>query len=1339
MAKVEGNTAVTINDGHLGADVFGGGEGTLKNDGTVSMSADVSGETYVTINGGEFAVAYDNSKPQPYPFKEHYNIYGGGNIASQVGETHVYVTKGMVSNASDGSDSFLDNSRIDRNEAGMAQAYYHEGQMYFCIFGGGYGKNTSVTGDTWVDFNITGMTDINSTAIEDDLLEYQSYLDVIGGGFNGTVGGNTNVHVGGNAMCRNVYGGGLYATIGNKGRGETGKTNVHITGGNIDNVYGGGVMGDIMTSTNVNIGLKSALDFDTHNYTANNDHITILMSVYGANDVSGHVPQANITHNGGTVDQNIYGAGNGDYTGYYTPNLCAYADGENDNYFIVTHAGDDANSGPTYKGRPQTDNVNITMGGNSAEDKAVVLGQVFGGGNSCTVGHWKTDLSSKYDGDPHQWRNDPDFFEGGGTLNITLNSHVAIGQDNENVSSEYQNADGENVSGLYMGASGSVLATQSDAANYHHYYDSSAQAYKAGFSSTDGEDAFKAYLNNILIWSDNVNLTITGTDIWLANFVGGGFRGSMKRKEATNFSWTLPAGVTVGNCIVGGAYNADVKYVNDPLDLHYAGGLLQNNGTTFADVVLNLSNNMNGGEKARVFGGCFTSGTVNNTQIDYYATGAYDVYGGGALANLTGNSVVNLLGGNLTNAYGGGLGRMADAEHDIPAVAALVGGDATVTLNGATADNIFGCNNINGAPQGTVTVTTISGTVNHNVYGGGNQAAASVSPIVNIKGGTITENVYGGGYGATAVITGSPVVTVAGGTVIQDVYGGGSLANTEGSTTITVSGGEVARDVYGGGALANVTGNTIVDLTGGSIGSAYGGGLGSAEVAAYVNGNATVTLGNAGGTAASKVTGSIFGANNVNGTPKGHVKVHVLHTASRDQANRNTAGTPESFDVLAVYGGGNKAAYEPTGAETAVTPADPKKYTKPDHYAEVLIENCDNSIAYVYGGGNAAPVPATEVKIHGANAIDYAFAGGNGQNQGGGSGDNPGADVGYLGYYSTGGATEYGAGTSHIWIYGGTVNNVFGGSNTLGYIRKHAYVDIPEFDGGACLLEVGNVHAGGNKAEMFCGGSMTLACSEGVNTIFAGSNSADIYGDIELNINSGTYSNIFGGNNTSGNVHGSITINIDETGCWPVMIGNLYGCGNQAAYSVYGYNTDQDKTPRTKEQYAALTDQEKEDIKNAHGIAIPYKDPVINVVSCTRIDHIFGGGKGTTATVYGNPTVNINTINGRWAGKTLTPAFVLNDDSQREDNTAEITIPDEPGTIGSIYGGGDAAPVVGNTRVNIGTEATAKHISGSDEMKKEAQPVTVTILGNVFGGSKGLSDNSAAGRVTGTTKVVIGK
>ncbi len=582
MSSVEGSANVTINGGSFGADIFGGGNGSLNNDGTISMSANVSGNTSVTINGGKFVVSCDDKSTAKVTFKEHYNIYGGGNIASQVGETHVYVTKGMFAKDSDGKGIFLENS----NTKGIAQAYYQEGQMYFCVFGGGYGKNTSVTGDTWLDFHITGMTDINSTVIEDDLLEYQSYLDVVGGGFNGTVKGNSHVHMGGNAMCRNVYGGGLYAAVGTKDDAETGKTNVYITGGNIDNVYGGGVMSDILTSSNVNIGLHDALSFDGRDYAVDNEKITILMSVFGSNGVSGRVETANINHYGGTVNKNIYGAGNGDYKGYYTPNLCDYADGENDNYYMVDHSGDKdykgnpSPSGPTYKGRPQTGNVNLTLAGKSKEDRAIVLGQVFGGGNSCTIGDWDENLlNTTYSGNPHLVRDDPDYFLGRGMLNVNLGSHVTIGRTHKVLETaddrdEYID-NGENVSGLFMGCSGKSLATESgdksEDNHYHHFY--KGGTYYPGFAVAKEDGAtlsreeqlkpFQAYLNNIMVRSDEVHLNFAegAEDIWLANFVGGGFRGSMRAKtEYGKFDYTLPEGVTVSHTIVGGAYNAHVQY-----------------------------------------------------------------------------------------------------------------------------------------------------------------------------------------------------------------------------------------------------------------------------------------------------------------------------------------------------------------------------------------------------------------------------------------------------------------------------------------------------------------------------------------------------------------------------------------------------------------------------------------------------------------------------------------------------------------------------------------------------------------------------------------------------------
>ena len=76
-----------------------------------------------------------------------------------------------------------------------------------------------------------------------------------------------------------------------------------------------------------------------------------------------------------------------------------------------------------------------------------------------------------------------------------------------------------------------------------------------------------------------------------------------------------------------------------------------------------------------------------------------------------------------------------------------------------------------------------------------------------------------------------------------------------------------------------------------------------------------------------------------------------------------------------------------------------------------------------------------------------------------------------------------------------------------------------------------------------------------IGSVYGGANKANINGDILLEINAGYIDNIFGGNNNSGNINGNITVNVydDENGCG-MEVGNVYGCGNLAVYSVYGYD-----------------------------------------------------------------------------------------------------------------------------------------------------------------------------------------
>ena len=1237
-----GSTEVTINEGLFSKNIFGGGKGELKDDGTVNASADVQNEAKVTINGGEFAVKHKDSREPGIrtDFAEHYNIYGGGNIASTVGETHVFVTKGMISKDSDGSGldvhsngTFLQNS----NPAGVAQAYYQEGQMYFCVFGGGYGKNTSVTGNTWVDFHISGMTDINSTAIEDDLLEYQSYLDVVGGGFNGTVKGNTNVHIGGNAMCRNVYGGGLYAQIGTQGDADMGKTNVHITGGNIDNVYGGGVMGDILTSTNVNIGLhENGLSFDGRTYEPDNSKVTILMSVFGGNDVSGRVELANINHFGGTIKQDLYGAGNGNYRGYYTPGVCGFADGDNDNYYVVDHSGETSTdgkgtSGPkgnTYKGRPQTGKVSVIISGNSESDKALVQGQVFGGGNSCTVGDWVIPSDNDaHHGNPHEWRDDPEYFLGNGFVNITIESHVKIGRSHKELvdanDEEYLNKDGENVSGLFMGCSGKYLATQETAEDdyvYHHYYDAYTAKYWPGFavfdnagtplSREEGLKSFNAYLNNILVWSDNVTLTIADAaeDIWLANFVGGGFRGSMKAKTAEGrFAYTLPEGVTIGNAVVGGAYNTDVVYrVFDTDDDMHTYKTTTIDGKTHYIYRTDIKSGWNEGvdyhhvEYAE-------NGTTPISIVRYY-------YDGGMLSHDNSDARIHQVHANprvdeneYATAYfeplSSGIGAEDEATKDKlftknkektflylnlrcalePEVLAN-----SVKEHSVHGGNVFGGCFMSGLVQGDSWVdysAWLSPNCTDTYYFDKSDNMHIYSEAADLVNNNAL-NVFGAGYGENTHTAGDTYLYIK--AVAQDAggddnkngkypymfnaFGGSYAGRVYGNTNVYFAVGKqgtLLGSLYGGGFKGDIDGNTFVELAEGFAHNVYGGSRqanigGSAHVWAYDGKSRGIVDAN------HLIICNLYGGNDIAGTIKGTMP--TVFTASK------------------------------WGAATS--------------YREALTGKQVNTYVEISADDGSAD--------RGFPLIGSAFAGGNGENWTASAGEKPNV------------------GTALLDIAGGSTLRAFGGGN-MATITENTYIftnakstKFAEVRFTAYQKTImNNVFFSGTPYGFEWTGDdkHTLKMDDyHVVRLFGGNNLADMNIQPTWNLKEGRLENVYSGGNmgrmtwfresgaTKANTSSvviddskpnsnytpqGLQIIIDQPN---IHIGSLFGGCRMADVIPGGFGTD-GVTPLKKDYFEGVTNED-------------FYGATVNI-SDGYIENVYGGND-VSGTVYYGTNVNIS-------------------------------------------------------------------------------------------------------------------
>ncbi len=637
-------------------------------------------------------------------------------------------------------------------------------------------------------------------------------------------------------------------------------------------------------------------------------------------------------------------------------------------------------------------------------------------------------------------------------------------------------------------------------------------------------------------------------------------------------------------------------------------------------------------------------------------------------------------------------------------------------------------------------------------------------------------------------VTGDVTLTIDGSStkVEGDVYGGGESSNATGNSIVNVLEGTVSGNTYGGGALANVGGDTKVLLLGGTInGDVYGGCKGRLEEGTsgqegYINpieatvGNATVYLngmeatdydadiyGNLELAHASDtdpytvenskkgciVKGDIFGCNNLNGSPKGNVTVHIYATqneAATQIANATASDTQSAvtnakiggrYDVNAVYGGGNLAAYIPSDGNlsTATT--------------SVIIDGCDRtSIQTVYGGGNAASTPATSVTVNGTYEINELFGGGNGLDALPDGKPNPGANVGYKNYtiYEENGGQIvakddpnydtkeerinsdiiYGTGAASVNIYGGNIHAVFGGSNTKGNVRISAVTLLDDQEG--CHFNIDEAYGGGKSAPMDAEAQLHMSCIPGLKAAYGGAQDADILGDVTLNITNGNFDRVFGGNNISGTIGGTITVNIEETGCKPVIIGQLYGGGNLAAYT-------------------APTGQ--------HG-------PTVNVKSFTSIGEVYGGGYGEGAIVTGDTYVNINEVLGDKASteqfmkekvdtvkdpaaqttgddkvsKNTGVTKTFKDGSGENANTISVEIPlhmsGKIGVINNVFGGGNAAKVNGNTNVNIGTLSTVDYVTKGTGT---AIPVVgADIRGNVYGGG-----NNA--EVTGNTNVTIGK
>lgn len=805
---VYGNTFVTLYDGKIGHGIYGGGLGSCDSiivngqDSLAITSADVTGNTYVYIKGGEaMLTSYwlaDTRSWEPasiiegityspqynhdaLKFKINHNIYAGGNIACVVGkDAHLTMEKGLLHDST--QVAYGVNKKFFETMA-WKEIYNKVGSPHFCVFGGGYGEHTVIQGDTHVKIN---MEEDNNRGHVDDIKKGEEYMhflsgfsvmDIVGGGYSGKVVGNTHVEGSGGIFCRRVFGGGFYNSVKS--------TTVNIKAIDCHDIFGGGMMGDVIDSTAVNIGKSSSQN--------SNKAIFIHGNVYGGNDVSGYVnvsvKDGDFTDNngsgthiniyGGKIYGDVYGAGNGDYL-YALDRKGNTQITVNENYPLNLN---DPNSEttplvftvpmrenmPSHEAasdalkmvninswRPMTNKVNIQIMGNNENDSVLIKGDVYCGGNSATVLKVKVKEAATSS------------VETVGSVNLKIGSHV-------------------NIRSVFMGCNGDALFTASEDNNFMNkfqklngdYYDTSKELNLADTIDWENDPSNKdidilylptekaqrplVYPHLIDLYFQPVEMNIQGKLEWdknlknctIGSFYCGGNRGNMNiypDERGKVVDYTFPEELTITSKIVGGCNNANYDYKGEVT--HEGGYLL---GTAHSEepfIKLTIKNkfkptivNNEAYQGGCVYGGCYKTGTVRgDVTIDLRS----DMLAGKEKAKLEKSN--DYLASNpdysSLNVYGAGYGMESYVYGNTNII---MGNGAKCSEPKTTEDGKFLPCGVNGA----------TGVSANFIYGGGQQGNVIGLTNVDILNGHVFRSVTGGSYsgyvyGSTQVKVGYP-------------------------------------------------------------------------------------------------------------------------------------------------------------------------------------------------------------------------------------------------------------------------------------------------------------------------------------------------------------------------------------------------------------------------------------------------------------------------------------------------------------------------------------------------------------------------------------------------------
>lgn len=1045
-----------------------------------------------------------------------------------------------------------------------------------------------------------------------------------------------------------------------------------------------------------------------------------INNVYGGNDISGKVYYGTNVEVHGAISGDIYGGGNGSYAYTDQAEWVAAHPADADYYYDPGSNSLDS----LYMYRPHVENTLVHITGNDPAHPVVVAGGVYCGGNSATL-----------DKNGDQAGATATFRVGRNTI---INS-VFLGSNGENMVTEdilkrYADKDFSSLTLTnadefeeYMsGVAVNIIPTLE--------WDNIAYTTQIGSLIFGGNKGSMTY-------EGLSKITVPRELIIFEKVVGGcndacvvegpynaAYHGGLRQPGEMIDGENIKVWLDVDAYLIPKKLVLTRDATGRFLDSwEHTWDMTEENSYETFDNQKRTSRTFIG---ANIYGGCFNSGHVNGgvvinidqplihpdvlsdetipgtsstayeimvaTGEDVYGS-AMAVYGGGygALSEVQGNTHINLSGNaQVLLAFGGGeLGTVSgntevNFDHEI-----------VFPEKGYNVYKAYGAGYA-GLVEGNSTLNLAGGSILRGFGGACNAHVEGVSTaIVGWRDEAKDIYNYGKPYVGNAVFGGND-------------FGGHVKGNTLREIKVKTAEGEITQKVRS---------QTYVQYISGELEKAlYGGSYGSYNYTDNTIYNRGVPLG--GG---PMFTSVISDADSTVITTNTFVNIDSKSRSPLDFIGSGVRKDPSM--ITGIVGGGR--GYRNLPGYVAVN------QTYLLLHGTIYNERESLMASRIYGGGNLSNVTNTHIDAYSGN-FDMMFGGTHGVKTVS-MDDNVAYNVentliniyegmGYEAMDIYGAGANSGTDRAEINLYGGKVNNVHGGAYTEGYTLA-TYINVPKNS----TAQVNAIYGGGQGEEegrpCDVGKSNILYASEDATTrmgIFGGNNTARVTTQTNIVIsapvkdNDDVLQSVYGAGYGSATVSGFTLVDLQEG----AQAANVYGGGKQGkVYNHYRYygNTKEgndavvdyySKAPHRYGNWINGTIQ-PDAVSRSIDTGIMTNTLVLVREGATVDYNVYGGGEGELAYVSGQTKVHL--LGGSVAGDiygggdagamplmTETTNGYINTELAKQKINTRCVI--DGGEVRNVFGGGYKGNTEGNTYVSIGKTGGTSFYNGVPTIQRSA-------------------------------------